>query len=150
MLFAFCVVGFTSCTDFKEVTFSGVENISVTSLSQKGVEAEVTVRINNPNNASFTIYKSDMDVTLSGINAGKAHLANNVRIKAKSEEKYTFKIKSDFTTISLADIPAIIGMGMSKNAKIGLKGNLNVGKLFVKRSFPVELTQNVPLELPTH
>ena len=141
----FCCITLFSCGDFKEVSFSGVEKITLTSLSQKGVEALITVRIKNPNNVSFIIYKSEMDVTISGINAGKAHLTNNVRIKAKSEESYTFKINSDFSNLSLADMPKIIAMGLSKSVNIGIKGNLKSGKLFIKRNYPIDITQNVPL-----
>ncbi|MCE9539703.1 MAG: LEA type 2 family protein [Bacteroidetes bacterium] len=141
----FCCVTFFSCVDFKEVTFSGIDNVKITSLSQSGVEALITVRIKNPNSVSFTVYKSEVDVTISGIDAGKANLTNNVRIKAKSEQPYTFKVKSDFSKLSLADMPKIIAMGLSKSVKIGLKGNLKGGKLLVKRSYPIDMTQSVPL-----
>ena len=137
----------SSCGDFQQVTFSGVEKVSVTKLSQEGVDAEITAKIKNPNSTAFTIYKSDMDVTIGGIKAGKAHLANNVRIKRNSEEAYTFKVMSDFTDLTMMDIPKIISMAMSKNVKVGLKGNLNVGKLFIKRNFPVDITQSVPLDI---
>lgn len=145
-LVLFCCVTFFSCADFKEVTFSGIDNVSITSLSQSGVEAMITVRINNPNNVAFTVYKSEMDVTISGIDAGKAYLTNNVRIKAKSEQPYTFNVKSDFSKLSLADLPKIISIGLSKSVKIGLKGNLKGGKLFVKRNYPIDMIQTVPLK----
>jgi LEA14-like dessication related protein len=145
--FVLVLIFLSSCGDFQQVTFSGVEKVSVTKLSQEGVDAEITAKIKNPNNTAFTIYKSDMDVTIGGVKAGKAHLANNVRIKRNSEESYTFHVKSDFTDLSMMDIPKIISMAMSKNVKVGLKGNLNVGKLFVKRIFPVDITQSVPLDI---
>lgn len=138
---------FSSCGDFKEVTFSGIESVRMIKLSQNGAEAEVKARIKNPNSHSFTIYKSEMDVTLNGMNVGKAHLAKNVKIRKFSEDSYTFDIKSDFSNLMITDIPKIISMAMSKNVKVGLKGNLRVGKLFVKKDFPVELTQSVPLSL---
>ncbi len=145
VLSAICCIAFTSCGDFKEITFSGIQSITITSLNQKGVEAIITAKIKNPNGTAFTIYKSDMDVSLSGISAGKAHITKNVRIKAKSEELYTFEIKSDFSNLNLADLPKIISMAMSSQIKITLKGNLKAGKLFVKRSYPVDLTQSVPI-----
>jgi LEA14-like dessication related protein len=145
VFFLFCSIIFPSCSDFKDVTLNGIENIKLTNLSQKSIEALITVRVKNPNNVSFTIYKSDMDVTLSGINAGIAHISENVKIKAKSEQTYTFKIKSDFSNLSLTDLTKIISMALSKNVKIGLKGNLIGGKLFVKHSYPVDFTENVPL-----
>ena len=86
-----------------------------------------------------------MDVTLSGISAGKAQITDNVRIKSKSEEAYTFKIKSDFSNLNLTDLPSLISMALSKNVKIGLKGNLKGGNFLVKRSYPIDLTQSVPL-----
>ncbi len=143
-LIACCLI-LTSCGDFEEVRFSGVENVQVTKLSQQGAEALITARIKNPNNTSFTVYKSDLDVTLNGLNAGVAHLTDNVKIKSNSEESYTFKIQSDFSTLSLTDLPQLISIATSKNVKVNLKGNLLVGKFFYKRSIPVEVNETVPL-----
>ena len=137
----------TSCGDFKEVAFSGIESMKMIKLSQSGVEAEITARIKNPNNTAFTIYKSEMDVTVNGMNVGKAHLASNVKIKKNSEEAYTFTIKSDFSKLSMTDIPKVIAMAMSRSVNIGLKGDLRAGKLLVKKNFPIDLTQSVPLNL---
>jgi LEA14-like dessication related protein len=146
ILFISCCIAFIACKDFQEINFSGIDNVNVTSLSQKGAEAIVTARIKNPNNVGFTIYKSEMDVTIDGINAGKAHLTKSIRIKANSEETYMFKIESDFSNLSIADMPKIMEMAMSKHVMVGLKGNLKVGKLFVKHSVPVDITKDVPLD----
>ena len=140
-----CTFLMTSCGDFQEVTFSGIEGVKIIQMSQKGVEAELSVKIKNPNNTAFHIYPSDMDATLNGLNAGKALLTNNVRIKPNSEEVYIFKIKSDFSQINMADLPKIFSLAMSKNVKVGLKGDLKVGKFLVRKSFPVDITKNVPL-----
>ncbi len=145
LLSSFFVLLLSSCGDFQDVTFSGIENVQITSLTQQGVEAEITAKIKNPNSVAFTIYKSDVDVMISGMNAGKAHLANNVKIKAHSEQSYTFKVKSDFSNLSATDLPKLLSIAMSKNVKVGLKGNLKVGKLFVKRSYPVDISERVPL-----
>ena len=135
----------TSCGDFKDVTFSGIENFKIIKLSQAGAEAEITVKIKNPNKVAFTIYKSAYDVKVSGINLGKANLTKNVRIKPNSEEVYTFKIKSDFSKLSFTDLPKIMGLATSKNVTISLKGDMKVGKLLVKRKYPIDFTKSVPL-----
>ncbi|MGZ4048155.1 MAG: LEA type 2 family protein [Bacteroidia bacterium] len=145
LFFIFCTILLTSCGDFQEVTFSGIQNVNIISLSQKGAEAEITAKIKNPNNVAFTIYPADMDVTLGGINAGKAHLTGRTKIKANSDESYTFRVKSDFSSLSMADLPKLMAMAMSRNVTVSLKGNLKVGKLLVRKSYPVEMTQNVPL-----
>lgn len=146
LLLVFCI-GFTSCTEFKEVTLSGVEGVKLTvfDMSTKRLEALITVRIKNPNKFSFTVYKSEMDVTASGINLGKAYIAENVKINKNSEALYSFKVKSDLSKISLFQLPQLMSIAASKTLKINVKGNLRGGKLFVKRSFPVDVTQSVPL-----
>src|SRR4051812_32754773 len=114
-----CLFALTSCGEFQEVTFSGIENMKLTKVSQQGAEAEMTVKIKNPNKTAFKIYKSDFDVTLNGIKGGKASLTDNIRIKGNSEESYTFKIKSDFSSISMTDLPQLMTLARSKNIRIG-------------------------------
>jgi LEA14-like dessication related protein len=137
---------FSSCGEYQDVTFLGIENVKVTSMSQQGVEAEITARIKNPNKTSFTIYKSELDATLNGLNAGKASLSKNLRIKANSEQSYTFKIRSDFSGLSFAELPKLLAMAKSKSAKVGLKGKLKAGKMFIKKSIPVDISKSVPLD----
>jgi LEA14-like dessication related protein len=138
---------FSSCSDLQEVTFNGIEKIKLIKLSQQGVEAEITARIKNPNKTTFTIYKCDMDVTLGGLKAGKAHLEKNVRINANSENPYTFTIQSDFSGLSMKDIPKVIAMAMSRSVKVQLIGNIKAGKFFVKRNIPVIVEKDVPLNM---
>lgn len=145
ILFTFCIAACSSCNDIKDVTFSGIENVQIISISTKGAEAEITAKIKNPNNMGFTVYKSDMDVTLNGINTGKAYLTDNVKIKRNSEEAYTFKVKADFSNLSLTDFPSLLAIATGKNIKVGLKGNIKAGNLFVKRTFPVDVSQDVPI-----
>ena len=145
LLFLFFAFLLASCGDFQEVSFSGIESVKVIKMSQQRVEAELNVKSNNPNNTSFHIYPTSLDATLNGINAGKAVLTNNVRIHAHSEEVYAFRIKSDFSGVSMADLPKIISMAMSKNVKIGLKGDLKVGKFLVRKKYPVDFSRSVPV-----
>lgn len=147
LFFFLCVFLLSSCGEFQEVTFSGLESMKLIKVSQQGAEAEMVVKIKNPNKSAFTIYKSDLDVTLNGITGGKAHLSENVKIKGNSEQSYTFTIKSDFSSISLGDLPKLLSLANSKNIKVGLKGNLKVGKFLVKKSYPVDMSESIPLGL---
>lgn len=136
---------FSSCGDFQDVTFEGIENVKVNKISQQGLDVDVTTKIKNPNKVAFTIYRSDLDATFSNMNVGKATLTNNVKIKANSTQSYTFNIKSDFSKLSLGELPNLLSIATSKSIKVGLKGNLRVGKLFVKKNYPVDMTKSVPL-----
>jgi LEA14-like dessication related protein len=147
LLFILPVFLFSSCGDFKEVTFMGIENVKINKVSQQGIDIDVTAKIKNPNNMAFMIYRSDLDASFSGMNVGKASITKNVKIKANSEQGYTFNIKSDFSKLSASELPNLFSIAMSKNIKVGLKGNLNVGKLFIKKSYPVDMVKNVPFNL---
>ncbi len=136
---------FTSCGDFQDVTFSGIENVKVNKLSQQGLDIDITAKIKNPNKVAFTIYKSDLDATFSGMNVGKARITNNVKIKADSEQAYTFNVTSDFSKLSMAELPNLLSIATSRSIKVGLKGNLKVGKLLVKKNYPVDMVKTVPL-----
>lgn len=145
ILFAAFIFLFSSCGDFQDVTFSGIENVKIIKMSQQGIEAEISAKIKNPNKMAFHIYPSDLDAALNGMNAGKAVLTNNIRIKPNSEDVYVFKIASNFSNLTLTDLPKLMSILNSKSAKIGLKGNLKVGKLFYRRSYPVDFSKTVPL-----
>jgi len=136
-----------SCGDFQDVTFEGIENVKVNKMSQQGIDIDVTAKIKNPNKVAFTIYKSDLDATFSNMNVGKAKLTNNVKIKANSTQAYTFNIKSDFSKLSMAELPNLLSIATSRSVKVGLKGDLKVGKLLVKKSYPVDMVKSVPLNL---
>lgn len=144
-LFILSGVFITSCSPLKEISFSNVESVKLNNLSQKGIEASVTVRIKNPNKMSFKVYRSEMEITVNGMKLGKASITDNVTIKRNSEAPYTFKIKSDFSGFNFADLPKLLSIATSKNLQVNLKGNLKGGKLLMKRSYPIDITQSVPL-----
>lgn len=147
ILIIFCTFLFSSCGDFQDVTFLGIENVKVNKMSQQGIDIDVTAKIKNPNNVAFTIYKSDLDATFSNMNVGKATITKNVKIKANSEQSYTFNVKSDFSKLSAGELPNLLSIAMSKSIKVGLKGNLKVGKLFVKKQYPVDMVKSIPINL---
>jgi LEA14-like dessication related protein len=144
-LFVFLTLVLSSCGDFQDVTFEGIENVKVNKISQQGIDVDITAKIKNPNKVAFTIYKSDLDATFSNMNVGKAILTNNVKIKANTSQAYTFNIKSDFSKLSIAELPNLLSIATSKSIKVGLKGNLRVGKLFVKKNYPVDMVKSVPM-----
>jgi LEA14-like dessication related protein len=86
ILLSISSISLFSCGDFQDVSFNGIENVRIISLTQHGAEAEITAKIKNPNNVSFTIYPVDLDVVLGGMNAGKAHISGRTKIKAHSEK----------------------------------------------------------------
>lgn len=141
------VLMFTSCMEFEEVTFTGVDDVQILSLSSEGVEAEIKAKIKNPNPIGFTIYKSAVNVRLSGIDVGEANLIQKVKVKARSHEAYTFRVKSDFSQLSLMDLPRVLSIVSSKHVEVHLRGDIKAGKMFIKKRIPVDLKEKVPLHM---
>ncbi len=139
-LLTFC---FSSCKDFEEIKITSVESFSIKKISAEGIDAEIKVKIMNPNKSGFSIYPSDFDVVFSGIKLGKARLDKRVHINANTESVYTFKLSSALGEINLFDAMQLLNSG--KMGKIEINGDLKAGKLFIKKKFPVNYTDKVPM-----
>ena len=143
-LILFFSLAFTSCRQLKEVSFNGVESAKIVSLNQKGLEASIAVKIKNDNKIGFKVYKSGFDVTANGVNLGKMYISKKIKIEANSEKTYTFTLKSDFANQNIS-LPQLMSLAASKSLKISIKGELKGGAFFYRKSFPVAVSETVPL-----
>lgn len=134
-----------SCSPFKEITFTGVEHLDIISIGKNGVEAEIKAKIKNPNRMSFVVSQSVVDVSINGMPVGSARLSERVKIKRNSENIYTFRVLSDFSQLSIAELTKILAFTFSKNMTIGIKGNIKAGKGVIKRNIPIDFTEKVRL-----
>lgn len=137
----FILVG---CKDFKEVQCSGVKGFKVNNVNMQGIDADILLGVKNPNNMGFAIYKSEFDVIYSGVYLGKAKLSKRVYIKAKTEEIYSFNLKSDFKGANLPDIIKLVSGALGKGM-VEVKGDLKAGKLFIRKKFPVNIKEKASL-----
>jgi LEA14-like dessication related protein len=135
----------SSCAEFQPLTMGGVEQPTIKTLSKEGIEGDFGMKIKNPNKMAVTVFPSTFDATVNDISVGKVKLNKRVRIKGSSDEVSTFQIKSDFSQVSLNQLPQLLSLAMGKNASIHLKGNLRAGKWYYKKKFPVELQKIIPL-----
>ncbi len=66
-----------------------------------------------------------------------------VRIGAKCEKVYTFQLKSKISDLNPLDLLRLLN---SENlGKIDVKGDLKVGKFFIKKKFPVNYSDKVKI-----
>jgi LEA14-like dessication related protein len=134
---------FMSCKEFKEITVTNVDSFYMNKITTEQIEAEVNVKINNPNTTGFSIYPSEFDVMFSGVRLGKAKLNKRVHIDGKTEKVYTFKLKSKISEMNPLD--ALRLMNLDNLGKIEVKGELKAGKFYLKKKFPVNYTDKVKL-----
>ena len=134
-----------SC-QFKELSFSGIEKPKLNKLSREGMDAELSVRIKNPNKMSITVYPSEFDGTVNNISVGKIKLYKKVKIKGNSDDAETFFIKSDFSKLGFGELANILPIVATGNATLTLKGTLRAGKWFYKKNIPVAFTKTINLK----
>lgn len=138
-----CVAFITSCKEYEEIKVTNVENFYINKITVDGIEAEVKLRIKNPNNVGFSIYPSEFDVTFSGIRLGKAKLDKRVHINASQESVYTFKLKSSLGELNLFDAMQLLNSG--KMGKIEISGDLKAGKFLIRKKYAVNYSDKVQL-----
>jgi LEA14-like dessication related protein len=141
---ALLLLSLCSCRDLRDVQVTGIKGFTVNKISTEGIDGNILLGIKNPNNFGFSIFRSEFDVMYSGVYLGKAKLSKRVRIKANAEENYSFNLKSDFKNTNLLDIAKLLN-GASFRNKLEVKGDLRAGKLFVYRSFPVDVQEQIKL-----
>ncbi len=141
--FIYISIFFMSCKEFKEITVTNVDSFYMNKITTEKIEAEVNVKINNPNNTGFSIYPSEFEVIFSGIRLGKAKLDKRVHIDGKAEKVYTFKLNSKIADMNPLDALQLLNLG--NLGKIEVKGELKAGKFYLKKKFPVNYTDKVKL-----
>ena len=132
-----------SCKGYKEITVTNVDSFYLNKITTEQIEAEVNVKINNPNTMGFSIYPSECDIVFSGIRLGKAKLDKRVHIDGKTEKIYTFKLNSKIADLNPLD--ALRLLNLEKLGNIEVKGELKAGKFYLKKKIPVNYTDKVKI-----
>lgn len=136
---------FSGCRNIKEVQCTGVKGFKVNSMSaEEGIDGDILIGIKNPNAFGFSIYKSEFDVTYSGIYLGKAKLTKRVHINTNAEDVYSFNLKNDFKGVNVIDAMKLLSGAIFKNT-IEVKGDLKVGKFLLKKKIAVDIKEKVKL-----
>lgn len=133
-----------SCRDLKDISLSHVDSFNIQKLSLKEIEGELQLTIKNPNTIGFSIYKSEFDIYYGGVKLGKAKLHKRVHIGANTEKAYVFKLRSNPESLNLADILKLIGNASSGTIRV--QGDLKAGKLFIKKTYPVDYVDRINLQ----
>ena len=117
---------FTSC-EVKEVEVGSIQSFNIVNIDKEFVTIDITAKVKNPNNFSFTISKVNLDVSFNNVSLGKINKVKSVKIRKNSNElqHLIFKLKLEqITKGSLLFIPALL----TNKAKIKVKGYIKASK----------------------
>ena len=143
ILLAFVALLFASCEEMQDLKVIDVDSFFVNKINSEGIEAEIKLKLQNPNKIGFSIYPSDFDIIFSGVRLGKAKLAKRVHIDGNSERVYTFKLKSQLEDLNPLDLVRLLNP--ENLGKIEVKGDLKAGKLYMKKKFPISYEDRVKI-----
>lgn len=127
----------------QEIRVTNVNNFSLQKMSLQEIEGDLQLTIKNPNTVGFSIYKSEFDIIYGDVKLGKAKLHKRVHIGANTEKVYTFKLRSTPENMNLMDVLKLVGNASS--GMIRIKGELKAGKLFIKKTYPVDYAERINL-----
>jgi LEA14-like dessication related protein len=139
----FCSLAFTSCKSLKEVEVTGVKGFKVNKIDTEGINADIFLGIKNPNRIGFSIYKSTFDISYDGMHLGTARSLTRVHIDARTEKNYSFNLSGSLQNSNLISVVKMI-YGAGKG-QLEVKGNLKVGKFFLKKKIPVDFKERISL-----
>ena len=135
----------SSCFTYKDVEISSVQGFEIKNFSGKGIEALVTVEVNNPNNYDITVMDTDLDLFINSREMGKARIKENIKLNKRSKEKYSFTVLADFKSAAGGLLSSLFTLFSSKSIDLRLKGTAKGRALFITRKVKVDLSEKVKL-----
>ena len=135
---------FSSCS-FQDLELKGVEGFEMSKLENGKMEGVMRVKIHNPNSFPITVTKADLDVFAAAVRVGDAHLSENIKIKANSEESYDVKIDANIENVLTGGLGGIVNMLAGKSPTIKLEGQLKARSFLVSKTVPVSLETAIPM-----
>ncbi|MBX9852019.1 MAG: hypothetical protein K2X86_09700 [Cytophagaceae bacterium] len=133
----------TSCvTSYKQVEVQEVQNVKLLNMTDSTADLEVTMKITNPNKYDIKVKDYDLEAFINKKPVGKVKLADNVKMKRKSEDTYVMILNADMTRVNKL-LPT---MAFTDKALIGLKGNLKVRARGINKKIDIDLTEKVSIK----
>ncbi len=132
---------FIGCKSYQDILVSGVDDFHLNKMTSTGIDADIKLKIKNPNSVGFSIYPSAFNIMYGGINLGKAKMSKRVKINKNSEAAYSFNLNSNFKDLNPLDLLQLLN-GKSAGT-VDVTGNLKVGKFLIRKKIPINHHQKV-------
>jgi len=84
---------FSSCMEFEEVKFKGIQNVKLPKFDNKEMLINLTLKLENPNNYKIKIKPSHVDVYIEEKMMGTIYLDKKVVLKKRQENAYTTQLR---------------------------------------------------------
>ncbi len=136
----------SSCTIYKDVEVKEVRDVRVTKLGQEGVEAEIDVKLYNPNGYKVKVVSVNADLYVNDKDVGDAKLRQRVVLGKKSNEIHTIKLEGDYSELNGGILELLLGGLFSNSLNFKVDGTMKGKALMVGKSFYFKVDQDVKLK----
>jgi LEA14-like dessication related protein len=130
------------CKDFQDIEVGSPTSISVKSIQDNRINVDLSIPISNPNNLSFKVTKIDMEVIVNDNYLGQITNADNVLIKANSNDTYLFDLELEVKNV-VKGIISMVNVFSSGSVVAETSGYIKARSGFVVKSIPVENSASI-------
>ena len=140
----FSIFFLTSCFDYEDVEFKGVQNFGLENRSEGNITVRIDLKVNNPNNYNIKIKRSSLDIFVNGARVGKTKMKNNIVLKKNHQDVYPL-----YLTLSEKELKgsalSYIGSFLKGSMKLRLKGDIKAKVYGVGKKFPIDIEEPINL-----
>lgn len=132
----------TSCFDYEDVEFKGVQNVGIEGRSEGNITLRIDMKVNNPNNYNIKIKKSALDVYVNGSKVGRTKMKNNIVLKKNYQEVYPLYLSLSEKELKSSAL-STIGSFLKGSMKVRIKGDIKAKVYGVGKKFPIDIEEPV-------
>ena len=143
-LFA-ALLSLSSCKIYQDVDVIEVENVVFNEFDDEGAEAEVWLKIKNPNAYKVVLTDSDIDLYFEGKLLGKVQLVENMEVPKKSLSTQVMKVEVGFDNMEEL-MGNILTFLFKDNFVLEAKGYVKGKALFVAKKVDINFKETLTKE----
>ena len=144
LVILFSVFFLTSCFDYEDVEFKGVQNIGLDDRSGGTITVRIDMKVNNPNSYNIKINKSSLDVFVNGSKVGKTKMKNNIVLKKNHQDVYSLYLTLSEKELKRSALSSI-GSLLTGRMKVRIKGEIKAKVYGIGKKFPIDVEEPVNL-----
>ena len=140
---AIITISMVSCS-YKEVQLKKIESFKVLHFDKEGAEVELNLLVDNKNKFGFTVYSSDLNLTISKIELGKVTFAEKVHIPGSGECHKRVVLKASLKDLGVTALASLASLAFTKQVDLSINGDVKVrSMLFFSKRYPINLKEKI-------
>ncbi len=144
LLFA-ALLSLSSCKIYQDVDVIEVENVIFNEFDNEGAEAEVWLKIKNPNAYKVVLTDSDVDLYFEGNHLGKVQLVENMVVPKKSLSTQIMKVEVEYNNMETL-MGNVFTLLFKENFLLEAKGQVTGKALFVSKKVAIDFKDTLTRE----